>query len=341
MSKKLSIRDIGKELGVSITTVSFILNGKAKEKRISESLTKKVLDFVEEVGFKPNSIAQGLRTGKSRIIGLMVEDISNAFFAQVARLIEEETHNKGYRILYCSTENNAEKTRELIKIFRDRLIDGYIITPPEGVEEDIQALLKENVPVVLADRMIPGLESSSVVIDNVNSTYQATNHLIQQGFRSIAFITLNSTQGQMMDRLSGYQKALAEHELKPFVKKLDFHTAGEKNIAAIAAYLKKNKKIDAVFFATNYIGVWGLQAIKELNLRIPADMGVVAFDDLDLFKLYNPPITAIAQPVVEISKQVIQLMLSALDEPDHKMKVQQVVLPATLIVRDSSRLDKV
>ncbi|WP_242916439.1 LacI family DNA-binding transcriptional regulator [Pontibacter liquoris] len=341
MAKKLSIRDIGKELGISITTVSFILNGKAKEKRISESLTKKVLDFVEQVGFKPNSIAQGLRTGKSGIIALMVEDISNGFFAQVARLIEEEAHKKGYRILYCSTENNAEKTHELIRMFRDRLIDGYIITPPEGVEEDIAELVADNFPVVLADRIIPTLKLNSVVIDNLNSTYNGTNHLISQGFRNIAFVTLRSDQVQMADRLRGYKKAIAAHGLKPFVKKLAFDDAPEKNIAAIAAFLKKHPEVDAVFFGTNYIGIWGLQAIKKLNLSIPADLGVVAFDDLDLFRLYSPPITAVSQPVAEISKQIIQLMLSALDKPAQHTKVQEVVLPATLRIRESSCPGKV
>jgi len=336
MNKKLSIRDIGKALGVSVTTISFILNGKAREKRISESLTKKVLDYVEEVGFKPNSIAQGLRTGKSKIIGLMVEDISNVFFAQVARLIEGEAHNKGYRILYCSTENKVEKTRELIKMFRDRLIDGFIITPPEGVEEEVQSLMNDNIPVILADRFLPDLRSSYVVIDNFNSTHNAINHLIAQGFQNIAFITLDSEQTQMLERLRGYEKAVAANSLKSFIRKLDFHDSSEQNIMQISSYLKAHKEIDAVLFGTNYIGIWGLQAIKSLNLLIPSDIGVVSFDDHDLFKLYNPPITAIAQPTEEISKQIIRLMLNLLDGSDDGVKVQEIVLPATLIIRESS-----
>lgn len=340
MNKKLSIRDIGKQLGVSVTTVSFILNGKAREKRISESLTKKVLDYVEEVGFKPNSIAQGLRTGKSKIICLMVEDISNVFFAQVARLIEEEAHNKGYRILYCSTENKVQKTRELIRMFRDRLIDGYIITPPKGVEEDIKLLMDDNIPVILADRFLPELKSSYVVIDNFNSTHDAVNHLIAQGFRNIAFVTLDSEQTQMMDRLRGYEKTMAAHGLKSFIRKLDFHDSSEQNIAHISSYLEAHTEIDAVLFGTNYIGIWGLQAIKSLNLHIPSDIGIISFDDHDLFKLHNPPITAIAQPVEEISRQIIRLMLDSLDGSDEGIKIQEIILPAKLIIRESSeRID--
>ncbi|MBF9255130.1 substrate-binding domain-containing protein [Pontibacter sp. 172403-2] len=340
MSKKLSIRDIGNQLGVSVTTVSFILNGKAKEKRISESLTRKVLAFVEEVGFKPNSIAQGLRTGKSKIICLMVEDISNVFFAQVARLIEEEAHNKGYRILYCSTENKVEKTRDLIRMFRDRLIDGYIITPPEGVEEDIKLLIDDNIPVILADRFLPALKSSYVVIDNANSTHHAVSHLTAQGFRHVAFVTLDSEQTQMVDRLRGYEQAMEAQGLPVSVLKLNFDDSATQNITRIASYLKAHRETDAVLFGTNYIGIWGLQALKTLNLHIPSDIGVVSFDDHDLFKLHNPPITAIAQPVEEISRQIIRLMLNSLDGSDIGSNIQEIVLPAKLIIRESSELHR-
>jgi len=337
MSKKLSIRDIGKELGISITTVSFILNGKAKEKRISEALTEKVLKFVEEVNFKPNMMAQGLRTGKSKIICLMVEDISNnLLFAQVARLIEEEAHNSGYRIIYCSTDNKKEKAIELIRLFRDRSIDGYIITPPEGIEKEIQSLLDEGIPVVLIDRNLPSLDCNHVVIENMNSTNEAINHLIKNGFKNIAFVTLDSDQMQMADRLGGYQKAITEHGLNAYVKKVGFHDSSEQNVNEIASFLKENKNIDAIFFSTNYIGVWGLQAIKSLNLRIPDDIAVISFDDQDLFKFYSPSITVVAQPVPEISSHIIRLMLNALDEKDSE--IHQIVLPAKLIVRESSSL---
>jgi len=337
MTKKLSIRDIGRELGISITTVSFILNGKAKEKRISEALTEKVLKFVEEVNFKPNMMAQGLRTGKSKIICLMVEDISNnLLFAQVARLIEEEAHNKGYRIIYCSTDNKKEKASELIRLFRDRSIDGYIITPPEGIEKEVQSLLNENIPVVLIDRNLPELKCNHVVIDNLESTYLAINHLIENKFKNIAFVTLDSDQTQMADRLGGYEKAIQENGLNSYVKKVGFHGNPERNIAEITAFFRENKTIDAVFFSTNYIGVWGLQAIKALNLRIPNDIAVISFDDQDLFKFYTPTITVVAQPVPEISSNIIRLMLDALEEPDSK--IHEIVLPAKLIIRESSSI---
>lgn len=340
MKKKLSIHDIAKQLNISITSVSFILNGKAKEKRISEALTNRVLKLVQEMDYKPNQIAQSLRTGKTKIIGLMVEDISNVFFANVARLIEEKAHRGGYKIIYCSTENNAEKTRDLIRMYKDWQIDGYIITPPAGIDSEIQSLIDDNVPVILFDRFLPGLETNYILIDNFKSTYTATHHLIEQGYKNIAFVTLDSQQSQMLERLRGYEEAVADHDLKKFTKRLAFENNSERNVELITSFLKKNKEIDAVFFGTNYLGVWGLQAIKDLGIRIQKDLGVVSFDDHDIFKLNTPSITAVAQPIEEISKEVISMMLKLLDDSHTKDTANTTVLPASLIVRESSVREK-
>jgi LacI family transcriptional regulator len=216
--KKLSIVDIASQLNVSKTTISFILNGRAQEKRISEDLVERVLKHVNEVGYKPNSLAKSLRTGKSNTIGLMVEDISNPFFATIARLIEDRAYKNGYKILYCSTDNDTHKTKELIAMFRDRHVDGYIIAPPEGIEEEISSLVKDGMPVVLFDRHLPGINTDYVEIDNLFSTYNATRHLIDQGYKDIAFITFSNQQTQMMSRLQGYKDAVKRAGLKEHIK---------------------------------------------------------------------------------------------------------------------------
>ncbi|WP_025764738.1 LacI family DNA-binding transcriptional regulator [Dyadobacter tibetensis] len=335
--KKLSIRDIGKELGVSITTVSFILNGKAKEKRISEALTKRVLDFVEKVNYTPNVMAQALRTGKSKLICLMVEDISNNFFfSQVARQIEEKAHINGYRVIFCSTDNDKNKTRELIKLFRDRLIDGYIITPPEGIEKQITNLLDDNIPVILADRNLPDIQCSSVMVDNYESSFHATQHLIDQGFEQIAYLAIESTQTQMRDRQRGYEAAMNRSGKPILIKKLDYYAPQSENVAQLKSFMLAHPTLDAAFFATNYICNWGLEVIRSLNLRIPQDIGVLSYDDTSLFKLYNPSITAVAQPIQQISDNILKLMLDTLNGKFRAQDVHQVVIPAQLIVRESS-----
>ncbi|HYF68255.1 MAG TPA: substrate-binding domain-containing protein [Ohtaekwangia sp.] len=339
MKKKVVISDIAKKLGVSITTVSFILNGKAKEKRISESVTKEVTMLIEELGYKPDALAKSLRTGKTNVIGLIVEDISNPFFSGTARLIEENAYKHGYRILYCSTENKVDKTKELIRMFRERKVDGYIITPAEGVEEDVAILLKNNLPVVLFDRYFPGLETNYVVIDNYNAVYDATIHLYDQGFSNIGFVTIESIQTQMQERLNGYMKAQEKFRKEPLVEEVSFSDDYSEMVRAIAQFIERNPQMDAIMFGTNYLGVRGLAALKALNINIAEKMGVVSFDDHEIFGLYSPSITAIAQPIEEISRQLIKILLEQLDSstPSGITSLSKLNLKADLIVRDSTR----
>jgi len=339
IKKKLSIVDIANKLNISKTTVSFILNGRAREKRISEELVERVLKFVKEVGYKPNSLAKSLRTGKSHIIGLMVENIADPFFANIARYIEDRAYKNGYRIIYCSTDNDADKTRDLIGMFRDRHVDGYIIAPPVGVEEDIAELLKDDLPVVLFDRYFPGIDCSYVVTDNLDSTYTATEYLVEQGYKKIAFITLESHQTQMQARLDGYKKALEQNNLDSYIKEVVFNQETKYMLEPIADFLKSNKDLDAIIFGTNRIGTCGLKVIHNMGIRVPDDIAVISFDDHDVFELYSPSITAIAQPVEEIAANTINILLSKLDSSIPNTDNKKVTLQNDLIYRGSSQVN--
>lgn len=330
MKKKILISDIAKDLGISVTTVSFILNGKAKEKRISEGLTKRVLDYVKKVGYKPNELAKSLRTGKTKIIGLVIEDISNPFFANIARFIETKAYSRGYRIIYCSTDNDIERTIELVQLFRDRHVDGYIITPSEGIAETIQSLLNSQLPLVLFDRYLPNLETSYVVSDNAKGAYDATAHLAEQGYKRIALVTLYSAQTQMRDRMNGYMRAIDTYKLQPYVKKVNVDHDEQAAFQDFRSFLTEQQP-DAIFFATNYLAISGLKAIKELDVPMPA---VASYDDHTLFKLFSPTITAVSQPIEAIADELINILLNQLDGKDRETR--QVVLPSTLIVRESS-----
>jgi LacI family transcriptional regulator len=337
MNKKISIVDIANLLNISKTTVSFILNGRAQEKRISEELVQKVLKLVKEVGYKPNSLAKSLRTGKSNIIGLMVEDISNPFFANIARLIEDRAYEKGYRIIYCSTDNDTEKTQDLITMFRDRHVDGYIMAPPRNIEEDVQDLIKSGLPVVMFDRYLPNVDTDYVIVDNQFSTYSATRHLIEQGYGKIAYITFSSEQTQMLDRMNGYKNALKEDKLKTYIKEIDFNRNEELIKEPLSAYLKKNPGIDAILFGTDHIGTCGLKVINQLGLKVPEDLAIVSFDDYDVFELHSPSVTAIAQPIEAIADNVISLLLKKLDAHNSNQTTQKITLSTTLNIRNSSK----
>jgi LacI family transcriptional regulator len=335
--KPFVISDIAKQLNVSKTTISFIINGKAKEKRISQELEVKVMKVVKELGYVPNPIAKSLRTGKSNIIGLIVEDISNPFFASIARKIEEKANEKGYKIFYCSSENDTSKTSELIKLFRERHVDGYIITPAEGIDEDINSLLSEDLPVVLFDRYLPGIDCNYVVVDNFGSTYEAISHFINQGFKNIAFISLDSKQTQMKERLLGYKKAMNDHKLKRYEKRIPFYDNSQNFKEQITSFLQMHSDIDAVFFATNYLAISGLEAIMSMGKKIPEDIGIIAFDDHILFRLNSISITAIAQPIEQISERLITIILDRMNESINiEGEIKREVLSPSLIIRQSS-----
>lgn len=335
MNKKvLSIIDIAKQLNLTQSTVSSILNGKAKERRISDETKQKVLKFVEEVGYKPNLLARSFRTGKTNIIGLMVESISNPFYANLARLIEENAFKKGYKILYCSTENNTAKAKELLQMFKDRHIDGYIITPTEGIRDDIDKLVKSGAPVILFDRCFEEETNDYVILNNFQGTYDAVIHLVEQGYKEIAFITIDSLQSQMQDRLHGYEKATEDRGLHQYVKEINFNMDDNNIMEHIVHFLARKKRLDAVIFATNYLGINGLKAIKQMGLSIPSDLAVISFDNNVTFELHTPTITSIEQPIETMSIQLINILLDKLASKNvinHK-----VILPATLIIREST-----
>ena len=337
--KKTSIKDIAKALGISITTVSFILNGKAREKRISEELTKKVEAYIQQIGYRPSHLAQSLRLGKSKVIVFMVEDISNNFFASIARLIEEKAYKNGYKIIYCSTDNQPEKAKELIATFKMRNVDGFIITPTPNLENTILELLDEGLAVVLFDRWIPEIDCSYVVVENEISAFEATKHLIQQGCKNIGFITVESNQTQMLERLKGFLKAIEGSDVEHTIFKVKFHAIAEQEASeSILEFFKSHNKLDGIFFSTNYLAFEGLQSLSRLKKKIQEEIKVVSFDDHYFFNLYQPQISAIEQPLELIAEKLMESILLQLDEGNQGSKVQQITLPNILHVRQSSEM---
>jgi LacI family transcriptional regulator len=336
MKKKIVIKDIAEQLNISKTAVSFVLNGKAREHGISIKLEAEILKYVEEVGYRPNTIAQGLRTGKTKIIGMTIEDISDPFFSLIARMVEERAYAEGYRIIYGSTENDTTKTKDMLRVFRNHQVDGYILAPPPGVENDIRELLDEGFPVVIYDRTIPGIEVDTIIVDNHEAAYQATKHLIDNGYNNIAMITLVSEQLQMMDRQNGYEQMMQESDRPALIKRIIYHDKKEHCIKEIEDFLKKNRSLDAVFFATNYIAENGLEAIRNIGLNIPDDLAVIVFDDYTLFRLYSPAITAVSQPINEIADHVVSMMLNRLGSTE-QIDPRKIVLKTKLVTRSSTR----
>lgn len=334
--KGISIKDIAKQAGVSPTTVSFVLNGKAKEKRISEQVSKKILKLAAKLKYKPNQLARGLRTGKTKTIGLIVEDIANHFFANVAKIVEEEADKFGYKVLYGSTEDNLAKAKGLLEVLEYRQVDGYIITPTPNLDKEIEMLKAARKPIVLMDRYLPQIPTNYVMVDNYQGAYDAAEYLLKLGYSKIAFVTTTSEQIQMKERLNGFTAAMKAQQAsfpRKLLKKIPFAGTREQAVDQISDFIKGVPDLDAIFFATNYLGVYGIESIKQLGLSIGEDIALISFDDHDLFRLHTPGITCVAQPIHDIARNVIQVLMNELNNNDHQLN--QVVLPATLIKRES------
>lgn len=332
--KRLSIRDIATKANVSITTVSFIINGKAEEKAISAPVIEKVQKIIAESGYKPNQTARSLRTGSTNIIGLIIEDISNPFFASIARLIEDKAYKKGYKIIYSSTENNIEKAKDLINMLRTRDVDAYIIAPTVGIEEDIRQVQKDKKPVIFFDRSLPNLDIPYVGTDHLDASYKAAKSFIDSGKKRIAFVTIDLPVRQIEERFIGFKNALLDHGLscdKSLLLKIPFNQSETDTIRQIKTLLS-NDEIDAVLFSTNYLAFSGLMAIKELGRKVDEDFSIIAYDDRDIFKLHSPPISAIEQPLEAIAENIIKLVLAEL-AGKAKQPNQQIILPTNLILR--------
>ncbi|HLR50603.1 MAG TPA: LacI family DNA-binding transcriptional regulator [Candidatus Sphingobacterium stercoripullorum] len=331
MKKRILISDIAKELGVSVTTVSFVLNNKAKEMRISEKLADKILKYVDKVGYKPNQLAKSLRTGKTKMIGLLVEDIGNPFFANIARFIEQEAYLKSYHIVYCSVGNDDLRAKELVELFFDRQLDGFIITPTEGMQDTINNLVKQGVPVVLFDRYFPDLHVSHVVSDNLRGAYEATKHLLDNPDHSrVGLISLYSNQTMMNDRQSGYMQAMDESRKQAYIQKLSMDQSEEESFGMIQEFIVGNK-LDAVLFSTNYLAISGLTACKSLGFKMPK---FVAFDEHTVFSLMDPAITCVAQNIEALASELVGGLIQQIDKKQEE--ANRVVIPCQLIIRESS-----
>lgn len=334
-SKPISIRNIADELNTSITSVSFILNGKAEEKHISEELAKKVLDYAKHVNYKPNLIAQSLRTGKSKILVFMVEDISDNFFSKLARTFEDLIYDKGYKVIFCSNDNNDEKSNELIDLFTNRQVDGFIIVPSPGIRITVENLIKQNIPVILLDRFFEDLDCNIVGVNNKKSVFDAINHLVSNKFKSIGFVGTNCAQNQMVDRLSGYQSAISKFGLKPKILLVATNEISEVK-DEIKQFIEENEDLDAIFFANNFLAQNGLKVFKEDNYKLGKNIGIVAFDDNDIFTLYPRTITCVSQPIQEMGHKLVQLMLFLLNSNTENKATQKIILKSELIIRESS-----
>ncbi|MGC8971985.1 MAG: LacI family DNA-binding transcriptional regulator [bacterium] len=331
----VTIKDIAEKVGVSTATVSRALNNIGY---VKEDTRKKILEIADSLGYE--RYREGDTTkAKTNQIGVIVSDVTNPFFTQVVRGIEDVLSIAGYSLLLCNADENVEKEMHYLRILKDKRVDGIILAPARGDHRGINEITDRGICLVLIDRLIDGLDVDAVVIDNISGAYEGVSHLISEGYRKIAMITGPLEVMTARERLEGYKKALRDNGI-------DF----DENLVENGKYtqdggyratktLIERVKPDALFVANNVMTTGALLAIKELGLKIPEEIGIVGFDDLEWAPLIDPPLTTISQPIYTIGSTAAQLLLRRLGRTV-KLRKEVVILKPKLIIRESSRRGK-
>ena len=333
MQKRVSLKDIANKVGVSIALVSYVLNGKEKEKRVGAEVVKKIRQAVEELNYQPNQIARSLRMKSTKTIGLIVADIANPFFGQLARIIENEANKFGYTVIFGSSDEDGLKSEVLINTLLNRQVDGFIIVPTEDTISQIRNLIRKKIPMVLVDRYFPEISTSYVVLDNYIATFDATSHLINKGYKDIVMVAYKSALIHMKERIRGYSEAMIANNLSECQQvaeiRNDHYQADIENVFTNIG-VTENKNM-ALIFATNALSISGLYCAQNKCVEIPEDIAFIGFDGGECFDLFNPPLSFVQQPLEEMGKESFRVLL---DLMKGSSKISQIILSPNLIVRE-------
>ncbi|MCB0586126.1 MAG: LacI family DNA-binding transcriptional regulator [Phaeodactylibacter sp.] len=334
--KKSTIQDIADQLGVSKSLVSFVLNGKSKEKRISDSMAKKVLEVAKRMNYRPNYLAKSLRTGRSQTIALIIADISNPFFAKMARFMEIEASKYEYKVIFANSDEDKEKFTAELSVLKNRQVDGFILIPPIGSEKELAALQKQKLPFVVVDRVFKNIDCPTVIINNYQAGYQATQRLIENDRRNIAILNVNNKLYTMQQRVKGYHDALMENGIATspvLVKHLKFSHDKKLIMKAIKEIISAGA--DGLLFTTGKLTILGIECLMELGISIPEDISVISFDDMDAYRVTRTPISAIVQPLEQMSKEAITILMSLIEENTVAVENKNRVLDVDFVYRAS------
>jgi LacI family transcriptional regulator len=327
----LTIHDVAAHVGVSAMTVSRVLN---KSTRVAESTRLKIEEAIRQLGYVPNNLARGLRAS-TRTLALIIPDVSNPFFTDIVHGAEEVAWQQGYTVFLGNTHSSAEREKHYLYKFLGHSIDGLLIAPSghetKATLDDVRA---RGVPFVLVDASVKGIKSDTVLGDNVVGATQLTEHLISLGHKRIAYIGGRPDISTTQDRERGYKKALTKHglEIRPdYIYSSHFFRQEGYDIAKSLARLTTPPT--AIFASNNGLAVGVVEALRDLKLRVPQDMALVCFEDVELASALNPFLTVMAQPAKEFGRIGATFLLERILQPD--LAVRSTVLPPSLIVRQS------
>lgn len=327
-----TITDVADRAGVSISTVSRVVRAGGE---VSEATRRRVQEVIDEIGYRPSSIARALVSGESKVVALLVSDLSNPFYPQLAKAIEQEASEAGYALVICNTDDDDASARRYVERLLRQGLDGIIYASGCGNEEELLDLIGEPRRMVFANRR-PSIESCShVVSDNVDGSRTLTRHLLELGHRRIGFVGGPAFATNARERLDGFHEALREYPdatalvaVGPFAKETGLQTVG--------GWLDDGFPLTAVIGVNDTVALGALEAVLDRGLRVPEDVAVAGFDNVDLASSALLRLTTVAQDIQEMGRLAVRMLLDQLATPG-EFRPRHEVLGSTLLTRATTR----
>lgn len=333
----VTMEKIADKANVSRSTVSRILFSESHDYNFPQETVEHVMKTAKNLGYRPNQLARGLKTKKTKLIGVVIADICSPFYGKIAWTIERKAHQLGYNVIVCNSAEDYKTEIKYVDMLKEKMVDGLIISPSVIEDKHLAQLVNERFPLVLIDRYIKGVDTHYVIADNVKGAYEATSLLLELGHQRIGFVSGRKVDSSMQDRMEGYKNAISGKGIT-IDEELIVGNGSTKEAGYMAAkqLLRLNPHPTAIFGANDLITIGILNAIGEQNMRIPEDISVIGFDDFDLAPLLKVPLTVIAQPIEEIGKVALEVLLRHInDKGSNGKEPEKIVLKTKLIKRES------
>jgi len=335
MKENVTIYDIAKLLKITAATVSRALNNNPN---ISQKTKKLVLETAKELNYQKNNFALALKSGQSKNIGLIVPYINRNFFSTIIRGVEEELYPQGYQTIICQTNEDEKKEKLIFESLINNNVDGILISVSRDTEnlEHFTKAKERNIPVVFFDRKKELIGTSSVTINDFQGGYNATQHLIDEGYKSIVHVSGDLKLEIYKQRNKGYLTALKENNLEKFSKNISETTSNIEAGKAVAKKILKRKiRPDAIFCSGDYIALGIIQELKKQGIKIPDEIGIIGFGNEPFTELLELSISSIDQSPYEMGKVTAKVLLEQISNPNARIE-KKVVLDSKLIARMST-----
>lgn len=327
---KVTIYQVAERANVSIATVSKVINNTG---RIGKETKKRVLNAMEELNYYPSLVATALTGKKTDTIGLLIPDISNPFFAEIARHIEDRAHDQGLSVIMCSTDYNEDKEKKYIQLLLRKQVDGFILSSGFRNKDLLNKLSKDKIPVAMIADYNPMISVHGVSIDDYKGGYIAASHLLSLGHKNTGLIGENVRSSNL--RIYGYRDAFQEYGVTVNEENILLTDASVANGRKCAEELLSKKEIPTAIFAVNdLIAIGVFQVAQERGLAIPADLAIIGFDNTILSKTTVPQLTTVAQPMEKMGKKIVDLLMYEITNPTEKN--EQLLYSPELIIRGST-----